>query len=271
VSSTPLSRVSVRSPRENAAPVVTQPGWQADLSRSRALLRAFRLEQSDPHHFYSVLAADSVPQLEQYTSLTGKTVVDIGGGAGYYREEFSRSGARYYVVDPDLSELSALGPPSAGTVRGDGTRLPLKTASVDVAFSSNALEHVAQPEAFAEEMLRVTRPGGIVFLSYTVWLSPNGGHETGPLHLVLGGRRAADRYARRHGRRPKNDFGHTMFALSAARMLRWSDRAVSDGRAELLARAPRYHPSWARWVIEVPILRELASWNCLLVLRRTSS
>jgi SAM-dependent methyltransferase len=250
---------------------VSPAAWQADLQRSRALLHAFRLEQSDPDHFYTVLAADSVAQLEQYTSLDDRMVVDIGGGPGYYREEFTRRGARYVVVDPDLAELSARSAPAAGTVRGDGTRLPLKTGSVDVAFSSNALEHVEAPEAFADEMLRVTRPGGIVFLSYTVWLSPNGGHETGPLHILLGGRRAADRYARHHGRRPKNDFGQSMFALSAARMLRWSDRARRDGQAEVLARVPRYHPSWARWVIEVPGLRELASWNCLLVLRRRQS
>jgi SAM-dependent methyltransferase len=247
---------------------VSQNVWQADLPRSLALLRAFRLEQSDPDHFYSVLAVDSVAQLEQYTALAGQSVVDIGGGPGYYRDEFTRRGARYFVVDPDLLELSARAAPTAGTVMGDGTRLPLKSGSVDVAFSSNALEHVAQPEAFAEEMLRVTRPGGLVFLSYTVWLSPNGGHETGPLHLLLGGRRAADRYARIHGRRPKNDFGRTMFALSAGRMLRWSDSVIRDGRAELLAREPRYHPRWARWVIEVPVVRELASWNVLLVLRR---
>jgi SAM-dependent methyltransferase len=250
---------------------VPPPVWQADLQRSRDLLRAFRLEQSDPDRFYTVLAADSVAQLEQYTPLEHRMVVDIGGGPGYYREEFTRRGARYVVVDPDLAELSIRSAPAAGTVRGDGTRLPLKSGSVDVAFSSNALEHVERPEAFADEMLRITRPGGVVFLSYTVWLSPNGGHETGPLHLLVGGRRAADRYARRHGRRPKNDFGRSMFALSAARMLRWADRARRDGRAEVLTRAPRYHPSWARWVIEVPVVRELASWNCLLVLRRTGS
>jgi hypothetical protein len=29
---------------------------------------------------------------------------------------------------------------------------------------------------------------------------------------------------------------------------------------------PRYHPSWARWVIRVPGLREVVSWNAVLVL-----
>ena len=48
------------------------------------------------------------------------------------------------------------------------------------------------------EMARVVRPGGLVYCSYTLWLSPWGGHETSPWHF-LGGHRAARRYEQRHG------------------------------------------------------------------------
>ena len=64
------------------------------------------------------------------------------------------------------------------------------------------------------EMLRVTRPGGLVVLSYTVWLGPFGGHETGPWHY-LGGEYAARRYRRRHGKEPKNRFGDSLFPIGA--------------------------------------------------------
>jgi hypothetical protein len=30
---------------------------------------------------------------------------------------------------------------------------------------------------------------------------------------------------------------------------------------------PRYHPRWARWVVRVPGLREVAAWNVVIVLR----
>ncbi len=36
-----------------------------------------------------------------------------------------------------------------------------------------------EPWRLAREMLRVTRPGGLAVLSYTVWLGPFGGHEMG--------------------------------------------------------------------------------------------
>lgn len=154
--------------------------------------------------------------------------------------------------------------PGPGTVLGSGTALPLRTGSVDIAYSSNVAEHVAEPERMGEEMLRVTRTGGVVFLSYTVWLSPWGGHETAPWHY-LGGYRAARRYRRRTGHAPKNDFGSSLFAISAGRMLRW---ARTQQAGDVLAVFPRYHPWWAAWVVRVPVLRELVTWNLVLVLRK---
>jgi hypothetical protein len=61
-----------------------------------------------------------------------------------------------------------------------------------------------------------------------------------------------------------------MYAVSAAQMLRWARRQVAAGEAELVVQEPRYHPTFLRWVIDVPGLRELASWNVLLVLRRVA-
>lgn len=251
--------------------MVSDPPWRPNLRRSVALFSAFRHEQDDPDRFYSLLSTDSVEQLSALYDVAGKVVVDVGGGPGYFRADFTRRGATYVVIDPDLAELSIRGRPGPMSVQGDGLLLPLRTGSIDVCFSSNALEHVPDPEHFADEMVRVTRPGGLVYLAYTNWLSPNGGHETKPWHLVIGGHRAAERYARRTGRRPKNDFGRSLFAVSAVRMLRWAQGAVEDGRVEMLARQPRYHPAFARRVIDVPGLREVATWNVLIVLRRRAT
>jgi arabinofuranan 3-O-arabinosyltransferase len=235
------------------------------LARSRALLRAFSYEQTDPARFYSLLAADSARQVAHYTPLAGRTVLDVGGGPGYFADAFRALGARYVGLDADAGELSLHGRRVAeGTVLGSGTALPFRDGSVDVCYSSNVLEHVADPERMADEMVRVTRPGGLVFLSYNNWLAPNGGHETAPWHY-LGGRRAADRYARRHGHRPKNDYGVSLFRTSVAQMLRWL--AAQEG-VEVVEVLPRYHPRWARWVVRVPGIREVATWNLLLVLRR---
>ena len=195
-------------------------------------------------------------------------MLDVGGGPGDATAEYRRRGAHHLLLDRDIEVLRCA--PTAARAVADGVQLPVRSGTVDICFSSNVLEHVPDPEAFAGELLRVTRPGGIVFLSYTNWLSPNGGHETGPVHLLIGGKRAAERYARRTGRRPLNEFGSNLFPYSAARMLRWARKQVAAGKVEVVAQLPRYHPRWARWVIAVPGLREVASWNVLLVLKRRS-
>jgi SAM-dependent methyltransferase len=237
------------------------------LARSRALWAAFSYEQTDPARFYSFLAADSARQVAHYVPLAGRTVLDVGGGPGYFADAFRALGATYVGLDADAGELSLHGRDVAqGTVLGSGMDLPFRDGAVDVCYSSNVLEHVPRPERMADEMVRVTRPGGTVFLSYNNWLAPNGGHETAPWHY-LGGHRAADRYARRHGRRPKNDYGVSLFRTTVAQMLRWKDAQVRSGAVEVVEVLPRYHPSWARWVVRVPAVREVATWNLALVLR----
>ena len=239
------------------------PRARATLRRSVALLKAFRVEQTDPDLFYGTLADDSVKQLQAYVDLRGATVVDVGGGPGYFADAFRAAGATYVSVEADLGELSAKSEPGPGSVLGSALALPLRDGSVDVCYSSNVLEHVAEPERMLAEMVRVTRPGGTVFCSYTLWLSLWGGHETAPWHF-LGGHYAARRYTRRHGHPPKNVFGTSLFAVSAGRVLKWVRRSAD---VELVAVLPRYHPWWAWWVVRIPGIRELATWNVALVLR----
>lgn len=238
--------------------------FRASLRRSWGLLQAFRVEQTDPDHFYGTLAADSVAQVSSYVDLTGTWVLDVGGGPGYFSAAFRGAGARYTALDADLGELAGRGDPESGTVLGSGMALPFADDSFGVTYSSNVLEHVPEPWKMAQEMVRVTRPGGLVFISYTVWWGPWGGHETAPWHF-LGGHRAANRYERQHGHRPKNDFGTSLFAVTTSAGQRWAGQVTE---AEVVAVVPRYLPRWSWWILRVPILREVVTWNLAIVLRK---
>ena len=237
---------------------------RADLRRSAELLRGFRVEQTDPQRFYGLLAADSVAQLGRFAQLSGSTVLDVGGGPGYFADAFAAAGATYLSLDADVGEMSGLGRLGPGSVVGSGMALPFRDAAVDICYSSNVLEHVSDPWTMADEMVRVTRPGGTIFLSYTGWWGLHGGHETAPWHY-LGGHRAAARYTRRNGHPPKNRFEESLFPITVAGGLRWARRCPD---ARLVAALPRYHPRWAYGVLAVPGLREFATWNLVLVLRR---
>jgi SAM-dependent methyltransferase len=228
------------------------------------LLADFRHEQDDPRRFYSALAADSVGQLQQYVDLAEATLLDVGGGPGYFRDAFEAAGATYYALDADVGELAGLGEIARGTVIGSGLALPFSDGCLDVCYSSNVLEHVPDPWLMADEMLRVTRSGGTVFISYTSWFGPWGGHETAPWHF-LGGMRARRRYARTHGREPKNKYGESLFTVTVSQGLAWTRAQRS---AQVLDVVPRYNPRWSHWLLKVPLLREVVTWNLVIVLRK---
>lgn len=247
-----------------SAPSLSRGPWAATLGRSVRLFRAFGYEQPDPARFYLTLAEDSVGQLAQYADLRGATMLDVGGGPGYFRDAFQQAGATYFALDADVGELSGLGEVAEGTVVGSGMQLPFRDAVFDVCYSSNVLEHVPDPWRMAEEMLRVTRPGGVVFVSYTLWWGPWGGHETAPWHF-LGGRFARRRYARRHGHEPKNKYGESLFPLTVRQARAWLARQRAG---EVVAVVPRYNPRWTHWLVHVPVLREVLTWNLVIVLRR---
>lgn len=265
----PSARVAPEPPASLEPSLEPEPSrpHRATIGRSVRLFRGFLHEQTDPDRFYSLLAADSVRQLLSYVDLDGALVLDVGGGPGYFSAEFRGAGATYVGLDPAVGDFATDGVAVSGMVRGSGTALPVRSGVVDVCYSSNVLEHVSTPEAMLEEMLRVTRPGGTIFVSFTPWLSPWGGHETAPWHY-LGGERARRRYMRHKGREPKNRYRHTLFPVSAAQAVRWARAARRDGRVEIVDVLPRYHPRWAHWIARIPVLRETLTWNFTMVLRR---
>lgn len=230
------------------------------IGRSVRLFRAFLVEQTAPEVFYGALARDSCELLEELTSLAGARVLDVGAGPAEFADAFRDAGATYVPIDHDPSVSSV----RDGGVVATAAALPFADAGVDIVFSSNLWEHVADPEHAADEMVRVVRPGGLVFLSYTNWLSPWGGHETSPWHW-LGGDRAVRRYTRKHGHPPKNTVDRTLFRVSVAQGLRW---AAGNQQVDVLVARPRYLPDVARHLLKVPGLREVAAWNLLLILRR---
>lgn len=265
--------MSLRSPnRHQPAPVrqaqagghrtAGRPG--CGLARSVRLFRLFRLEQAEPEVFYSALARDSADQLASYAELDGAVIADVGGGAGLFTAEFRARGADSYLFDVDPAEMHRQGKPVPGAVLADAYWLPVADGSADICFSSNLLEHVADPVGLIDEMIRVCKPGGIIYLSFTNWYSPWGGHEMSPWHL-LGADFAARRYRRRYDRQPKHRVGVNLFRQHVGPTLRLI-RARSD--VQLIDARPRYYPRCCRVVLRVPVLRELLTWNLLLVMRR---
>jgi ArsR family transcriptional regulator len=98
-------------------------------------------------------------------------VADLGCGDGYLTIEASRWAASVVAVDRSeavLDRARALGQRrGAGNIvwkRGELEKLPLTTASVDVALLSQALHHAANPARALAEAARIVVPGGRVLV-----------------------------------------------------------------------------------------------------------
>ena len=172
------------------------------LRRSVRLFRSFLHEQSDPNAFYGLIADDAVRLMRPHLTFRDSLIADFGGGPGYYSQAFRAEGARTVLVDADLDEIQLHGRRPSGAVVGLAEQSPLADGCVDVAFSSNLLEHVP------DLARRPTRSCGWSALAGS-WCcrtrsgwGPWGGHETSPWHY-LGGHRAARRYERRTGAHPR--------------------------------------------------------------------
>jgi SAM-dependent methyltransferase len=103
--------------------------------------------------------------------LPAADVVDIGCGEGYLTIEVARWAKRVIAVDRStavLARAKALaGRRRAANItfkRGELEKLPLDSASVDIALLSQALHHADVPAVALAEAVRVVRPGGRVLV-----------------------------------------------------------------------------------------------------------
>lgn len=102
--------------------------------------------------------------LDQLT-VSPATVLDLGCGTGYFYPELRRRfpAARYIGLDlaQGMVEYAREQHPGAGDwLVGDAEALPLAADSVDLVFSSLALQWCFRPAHLFAELARVLRPGG---------------------------------------------------------------------------------------------------------------
>ena len=234
------------------------------IQRSVALFKAFQHESTDPETFYGLLADDTVSDITRFCSLNRAVVLDVGGASGYVADAFRQRGATAFTAEYDVDQTTEHGRRLEGGIMADGRALPFSDGSVDITYTSNVLEHVRPYQKMLSEMVRVTAPEGVLYVTFTNWLSPWGGHETSPWHF-LGGEWAAKRFERKTGAPPKNNYGTSLFRLSISEVLGWTT-ACPD--VEILDSFPRYYPRWTKFLVKIPGLREFLTWNIVIVMRR---
>ncbi len=115
-------------------------------------------------------------------------LLDVPTGGGTLIPRLRRAGLRGQILATDLSAAMlrrARRHAGADTalLRADATDLPLRDRAVDAAVSLNGLHCIPDQRGFVDELARVIRPGGRLFLVTLV----SGANRRGAL-VVLGGR-----------------------------------------------------------------------------------
>jgi SAM-dependent methyltransferase len=228
------------------------------------LFRLFLRHKSDPDDFYQALSRRATSDLP--IDVADHRVLDLGCGRGWDAEALAASGACVVALELDPVLLRATPTGQAARLGGDGRQTPFPDSSFDGVYCSNVLEHTPDPAALLDEIARITRPGGWVWMSWTNWYSPVGGHELRLLHY-LGPTVGARVHDRLFGKPAINAVGDGLWPTHIGPIL----RLVSDHPTlDLIDAAPRYYPS-QRWILRVPGVRELLTWNCAMTLVRRST
>ena len=99
--------------------------------------------------------------------LDGKTVLEIGSGAGAHAALFARRGASVVAIDITPERVAAtarklaLVPGSRGRAyHADAENLPFRDAAFDIVYSNGVLHHSEDTERCIAEVHRVLKPGG---------------------------------------------------------------------------------------------------------------
>lgn len=126
-------------------------------------------------------------RFDGHLQVAGRSVLDVGCGYGSSCFEFARQGARRVLgidIDPKFIAFArdqlAREPELQGRlefrhVEAEGADLGER---FDVAISKDSFEHIADPEAYLEELKGYVGPGGEIAIGFgPLWRSPYGAHQ----------------------------------------------------------------------------------------------
>jgi len=126
--------------------------------------------------------------LTQYTSLYNKNVLEVGAGFGINLSVwYKQYGINYFGIEPDgegfdcsfniahmIFKANGLDPERI--INATGENIPFAGNYFDIVYSTNVLEHVANPVKVLDESLRVLKPGGVMQFVYPNYHSFYDGH-----------------------------------------------------------------------------------------------
>jgi ubiquinone/menaquinone biosynthesis C-methylase UbiE len=130
---------------------------------------------------------------------TGKDVLECGCGTGLLLDRFARFAKTARGIDLSPGMLEKAQARGLDVRQGSITALPFAEATFDVTCAFKVLAHVPEVGRALAEMVRVTRPGGVVLAEFYNALSLRAlAKWIGPAGQVSDSKRESDVYTRFH-------------------------------------------------------------------------
>ncbi|MFC1668441.1 class I SAM-dependent methyltransferase [Chlamydiota bacterium] len=142
------------------------------------------------HHDYERRVADRlnrirgktvINRLQEITVLKGKKILEVGSGWGEICIEACNAGGTVVGLEPNFKRIRLVSKSETTNsfpffIQGMGEAIPCKDGLFDIIICHGVLEHVVSIERTLEEMVRVLKQKGIMFLSCPNYLFPFEGH-----------------------------------------------------------------------------------------------
>ncbi len=194
--------------------------------------------------------------------LSGKNVLELAVGTGGYSPVFMKKSKSYIMNDISYPAILKFNK-NIPFKKFDATKkYPFKDNTFDFIFCCSLIEHVKNPEKMLNEVKRVLKPSGYLYLSFPPFYSPVGGHYFKPFHLF--GQRVSVMVVRmlKKGRKPSYENGFGDFGLYIRTIKNVKKLLIKEGFyvVDYWAR----YPSWA-FIAKIPFFNEFFTWHvCFL-------
>lgn len=227
------------------------------------LIARFRKHRDDVV-FYRMQAEDAIRWIEtQGLKLGPETrALDLGCGHGIFGAELVKKGCQVTFSDEESTLVPEIR--DSRFLKFNIDREDLSTlGTYDLVVCSNVYEHLSKPSEFIASAQKILSPGGKLYLSWTNWLSPWGGHEFSPFHY-LGARRGHLIYDRLMGRQRKHTPFQNLFPTYIGSTLKTIGK---NNNLRVIRIAPRYYTEFG-FLMHIPYVREFLAWNCAMLISR---
>jgi len=127
------------------------------------------------HYSYGMKREKFEPLLLKFLSKyeQGKKVIDVGCGSGFWLEGYTRHGVlKENIFGVDLSPKNVAEIKQRGFAAEVGNALALEIAddSFEFTISNGVIHHTSDPFLAFQELVRITKPGGLIYLAvYNAW------------------------------------------------------------------------------------------------------